>query len=216
VGVAGVSANLPTVAPLVTAASFGPQKQASSSLTNYEISKTIEHIIKSPSSIKGISVAVVVDGSYRQVTASDGTTTREYVPRTEEEMEKYRRMVLAAVGNSSAQNVEVINVPLDTSTVEREREAAAAAQIAQQRDLYFALGKGVVTVVMLAIMFLLIRYILRRMAPALPLPPEGERAARLEMVAREREKAEAGVQDMVDTRPDDVAALLKVWLKEEK
>jgi flagellar M-ring protein FliF len=216
-GVAGVSANLPTVAPLTPAAFGGPQRQSSSSITNYEISRTVEHIIKSPSSIKGISVAVVVDGVYQQVTAPDGTATREYAPRSEEEIEKYRRMVLVAMGNPAAKNVEVINVPLDTSAAEREREGAAAAQVAQRRDLYFALAKGAATIAVLVFIFLLVRYVLRRILPALPARlPEERVGARIDMVTREEADATADVKDMVERRPEDVASLIKVWLKEEK
>ncbi|UCD58326.1 MAG: flagellar M-ring protein FliF [Candidatus Hydrogenedentota bacterium] len=216
-GVAGVSANLPTVAPLTAVSFGGPQRRTSSSITNYEISKTVEHIIKSPSSIKSISVAVAVDGAYRQVTAPDGTTTKEYIPRSKEEIEKYKRMVLAAVGNPVARTVEVINVPLDTSVAEREREMAAAAQAARQRALYLTLGKGAATVAVLVLIFLLVRFMLRQISAALPARlPEEEVGKRIDMLIRERPDAAADVREMVEKRPEDVASLVRTWLKEQR
>ncbi len=215
-GVAGVSANLPTIAPLAPAAFNARQHQASSSTTNFEISRTVEHIIKSPSNIRGISVAVAVDGTYAETTTPDDATRREYVPRTEEELEKYRRMVLAAVGNPAAKNVEVINVPLDTSLSERQRDAAIAAQEAEQRDLYIALGKAMLAIIVLLILFFLVRYILRHAVGAMPpTRPTEEKGARIDMVAKEEDVA-GDVREMVERRPEDVASLIKVWLKEEK
>jgi flagellar M-ring protein FliF len=211
-GIAGVSANLPTAAPL-TQTAYGTQRQSSSSITNFEISKTIEHIIESPSSIKEVSVAVVVDGTYREVTAPDGETRREYTPRSEEELEKYRRMVMAAVGgNPTARNVEVINVPMEAPLEEMEE-----APVEVGRELYLEIAKGVVTVVILLFVFLLVRYILRRVAPAMPsrLPEEGI-GGRIDLVAKETADMTGEVKSMVRKKPEDAASLIKVWLKEGK
>jgi flagellar M-ring protein FliF len=211
-GIAGVSANLPTAAPL-TQTAYGTQRQSSSSITNFEISKTIEHIIESPSSIKEVSVAVVVDGTYREVTAPDGETRREYTPRSEEELEKYRRMVMAAVGgNPTARNVEVINVPMEAPLEEMEE-----APVEVGRELYLEIAKGVVTVVILLFVFLLVRYILRRVALAMPsrLPEEGI-GGRIDLVAKETADMTGEVKSMVRKKPEDAASLIKVWLKEGK
>ncbi|MBI4831241.1 MAG: flagellar M-ring protein FliF, partial [Candidatus Lindowbacteria bacterium] len=222
-GVAGITSNLPTETPLATTSIGGQQRQASSSITNYEISKTIEHIIKSPSSIKGVSVAVVVDGTYKLAPAPDGKTTRQYVPRSDDEIQKYKRMVVAAVGNPTAGTVEVINVPLETT--EAEYQAAAAAQMAERRNLYLIMAKAAATVAALVLLFLLVRYVLRRMFPP-PAPRPGEKGeeakvgARIEMVTKEPEEKEADtaaeLKDMAEKRPEDAATLMKIWLKEEK
>ncbi len=212
-GVAGISANLPTVEPLAsTALVGGPKRDSSSSITNYEISKTIEHIIKSPSSIKSVSVSVVVDGSYKKVTAPDGTVTKEYVPRTEDEMSKYRRMVLAALGNPTTRTAEVINVPLEAPA---ELGYVVAAEEREMRDFYLMLGKGILTIILLAVLFLVIRYVLRR---ALPLPPLYRREVlgeRVDLLAKEEVDPLTEVRRMLDDRPDVLASLIKTWVKEE-
>jgi flagellar M-ring protein FliF len=201
------------MAPLATTSIAGPQRESSSTITNYEISKTIEHIIKSPSSIKSISVSVVVDGTYKLIAGPDGKSTREYVPRSEEEIEKYRRLVLAAVGNPTARNAEIINVPLDASAVEWERQAVA--KVSERRDLYFAITKGAATIAVLLFIFLLVRYILKQVLPVLVLPETkaGERGG---VAAKEEFDVIAEVKEMAEERPDDLASLIKVWVKEEE
>jgi len=213
-GVAGISANLPSVAPLAAASIAGPQREASSTITNFEISKTIAHIIKSPSSIRGISVSVVVDGTYKLATDLEGETTREYVPRADDEIEKYRRMVLAAVGNPATRTVEVINVPLEATVAEWDRLSVARAR--EQRDLYFAIGKGVITIIILVFIFLLVRYIIKRVLPGVMALPGEKVGARVDVVAEEEKNIVAEVKEMADERPDDLADLIKVWVKEEE
>lgn len=215
-GVAGISANLPTVVPLAGASSVeGPTRNATSSVTNYEISKTIEHIIRSPSSIKSVSVSVVVDGTYKIITDAAGTTTREYVPRSEEDVEKYRRMVVAALGSPATHSAEVINVPMDAGVAELERVAAMRDR--EQTDMYLMLGKGVVTVLLLLLIFLMLRYIIRRVLSSRLMVLEQEGIGRrIDQVAEDHADAMAEVQDLAEDRPDDMAALIKVWVKEEE
>lgn len=61
---------------------------------NYEISQTTRDVIKSPGSIKKISVAVLIDGT--QTVAEDGTVT--FAPRPDEELAVLRELVASAVG----------------------------------------------------------------------------------------------------------------------
>jgi flagellar M-ring protein FliF len=216
-GIAGISANLPTATPLATASIGGSQRESSSSITNYEISKTIAHIIRSPSTIKAISASVVVDGTYKRVTDDQGETRREYVPRSEEDIEKYKRLVLASLGNPATRVAEVINVPLDASTADWERIDAAKAR--EQRDVYFAVGKGAITIVILLFIFLVVRYILRHALPErMKLPEESELAAHLiaKKKAGEDIDAMSEVRDLAADRPNDLASLIKVWVKEEE
>ena len=216
-GVAGISANLPTAAPLATASIGGPQRESSSTITNYEISKTIAHIIKSPSTIKAISVSVVVDGTYKRVTSEEGETRREYVPRSEEEIDKYKRLVLASLGNPATRIAEVINVPLDASAADWERIDAAKAS--EQRELYISIGYGGVSIIILIFIFFMVRYILKRVLPErMTISEEEELAARLrieEEGGREVD-AMAEVKELAVDRPNDLASLIKVWVKEEE
>jgi flagellar M-ring protein FliF len=216
-GVAGISANLPTAVPLSTASIGGPQKESSSTITNFEISKTIAHIIKSPSTIKAISVSVVVDGTYELVTDKDGESRREYTPRSEEEIEKYKRLVLASLGNPATRIAEVINVPLDASVADFERIDAAKVRAEQER--YYQIGKLVATAIIALVVILMLRHVFTRVyVERMMLPEEEELAARIRMEeAAEREvDTMAEVKELAVDRPDDLASLIKVWVKEEE
>jgi flagellar M-ring protein FliF len=214
-GVAGVSANLPAVTPLLSAATTaGPKREASSTITNYEISKTIEHIIKSPSSIKSVSVSAVVDGSYEQVTAPDGTVTKKYIPRTEDEIEKYRRMILAALGNPATRTAEVINVPLEAPPP--EAEYGVSVQERERWDFYVMLAKGLITIILLVLVFLVVRSLLRRALPAFPVYTRERVGARVDMVAKEEVDPLEEVREILDERPEILASLIRTWVKEEE
>ena len=76
---------------------------------NYEISKQVISQVRKNGVIKRLSVAVIVDGNYKL--AENGK--KEYVPRTEKELELLTTLVRSAVGfdASRGDTVEVINLP---------------------------------------------------------------------------------------------------------
>ncbi|WDT80112.1 MAG: hypothetical protein MPW14_23900 [Candidatus Manganitrophus sp.] len=81
-------------------------------MINYEISKTVSRIIEPFGTIKKLSVAALVDGTYE---AAEGDTPRKYLPRNAEEMAKLEELVKKAMGFSAERQdqVEVVNVPLN-------------------------------------------------------------------------------------------------------
>ena len=62
-------------------------KDQSNIISNYEISKSVEHIIHSVGTIKRLTVAAMVNGSYK-VIEREGEKVLEYSPRSDEEMQK--------------------------------------------------------------------------------------------------------------------------------
>ena len=62
--------------------------------TNYEISKTIRSYVRESGTVKRLSVAVLIDGTYTQ--DADGEYT--YQPRSDDEIEKFTALVRTAVG----------------------------------------------------------------------------------------------------------------------
>ncbi|NTU60522.1 MAG: hypothetical protein HGA98_05640, partial [Deltaproteobacteria bacterium] len=77
---------------------------------NYEISKKVTRVQKSQGSLKRLTVAVAVDGTYR---AAQGKKEREFVPRTADELTKIRSLVEKAVGVDAARGdqIEVTSIP---------------------------------------------------------------------------------------------------------
>ncbi|WIJ26103.1 flagellar basal-body MS-ring/collar protein FliF [Devosia sp. RR2S18] len=84
------------------------QGSTTEEITNYEISKTTQTTATEAGSVKRLSVAVVVDGTY--ATDAEGNTT--YTPRTADEIAQILTLVRSAVGFSETRgdSVEVVNM----------------------------------------------------------------------------------------------------------
>jgi flagellar M-ring protein FliF len=80
-------------------------------MVNNELSKTTTRVVAPTGEIKKLSVAVLVDGTY-QVGAKG---ERQYVPRSAEELAKYREIVKSAVGfnESRGDRVDVADAHFD-------------------------------------------------------------------------------------------------------
>jgi flagellar M-ring protein FliF len=115
-GVAGVDANLPEREK----ASDQPRQEGTSEneeTVNYEVTKTVTRTVVPVGEIEHLSVAVLVDGTYKQVPAADGQKpTTEYVPRTADEITRFTALVKRAVGFDAdrGDDVEVVSLPFAT------------------------------------------------------------------------------------------------------
>lgn len=89
-----------------------------SSVTNYEINKTVETIVGEVGNVKTLSVSVFVDGRYAPPTGGGDPV---YTPLSEEELNQIQRVVRTAIGidTSRGDRIEVVNMQF------REREAPA-------------------------------------------------------------------------------------------
>lgn len=114
-GIPGVLSNQPGQGG--SSASGGGQvlSQKQVETTNYEISRTMNRISQPGGEIKNISVAVLVDGTYKK--EKDKTV---YSPRTEEEIKKYNEVVKAAIGFNRERGDQVIvdNVAFESAVEE--------------------------------------------------------------------------------------------------
>ncbi len=111
-GVPGVQSNLPGKrAGRSTADKAGLRKQTET--INYEISKTVSHVVKPTGTIKRLTVAVLVDGTYLK---DEKSGEMKYVPRTEEDLKSYEEIIKKAVGYSveRGDELKVINMAFHT------------------------------------------------------------------------------------------------------
>lgn len=90
-------------------------------LKNYEISKVVKSLVKAPGEIKQISVAILVDGTYKK---DPNTKELTYSPRTKEELEQIANLVKSAIGFKKERNdkVEVINMKFQDELLKDEPE----------------------------------------------------------------------------------------------
>ena len=89
---------------------------------NYEVSKVIEDFVEPVREIKRISVAVLLDGSYKTVVDENKEETEQYVPRSEEELAKFRALVEKAMGFSKIRGdqLEIVNLPFEQMKIAKE------------------------------------------------------------------------------------------------
>ncbi len=89
---------------------------------NYEFSKTHETYVSNSGNVKRLSVAVLVNGRYKQSKNSDGEITSSYEPRSEEELNQIAALVKSAVGYNEDRGdiVEVQNVQLAAKPIIHE------------------------------------------------------------------------------------------------
>ena len=135
---------------------------------NYEISKTTETAVSEAGSIKRLSVAVVVDGIY----ATDASGNSSYQPRSADQLAQIQALVRTAAGinDTRGDQVEVVNMQF------AERPELSAAGTAQpdlfdftRDDIMSAAQMGVTLLIALALIFFIMRPLLKRV-----LAPEGQ------------------------------------------
>lgn len=119
-GAVTVANNLPGLPNGGEAAQAGSKNNRTEETTNYEITKTVETLVREGGEIEKLSISVLVDGSYAPDTAAtkpkdapaDWAAPLKYTPRTAEELTKIAALVKSAVGydESRGDTVEVVNM----------------------------------------------------------------------------------------------------------
>ncbi|MBK8945011.1 MAG: flagellar M-ring protein FliF [Ignavibacteriae bacterium] len=91
------------------------------STTNYELSKTIEHMIAGTGSIKRITLAAVINGVKSEVQNGEETTIVNE-PRSEEQLQQLELLLRQAVGIDPTRNdeVSIVSIPFETNNLESE------------------------------------------------------------------------------------------------
>ena len=94
---------------------------------NYEIGKVINHIDDPVGELTRISIAVLVDGTYKRIEKKRGQFEWEYIPRTAEEMTKFENIVKRAVNFNSnrGDEVDIVNIPFETTKLAEEETTDA-------------------------------------------------------------------------------------------
>jgi flagellar M-ring protein FliF len=189
------------------------------SLANYEIDKSVEHIIHKVGTIKRLTVAVMVDGRYTR--GEKGA--RVYNPRTPEEITSFETMVKNAVGYdlTRGDQVSVINVQFDDESrifSEQEKELSEKDEFWRRIINYTAL------VLIIVVAFVILRSVAKTLGEVMnpPIPEveipninntEEEIVDVPLNVSRSNELLEK-VEMMTENDPQSVVRIIKDWLNE--
>ena len=131
---------------------FGTMSKTEETI-NYEISKVVRNKVKNTGTIKRLTAAVLVDGTYKK--ENDAYV---YQPRTPEEMEQIAALVRSAVGYDANRGdmVEVENLQFATFTNEVEDVAEKLYMGFSKEELMrMAEGLGVAIVAILVILLVI-------------------------------------------------------------
>ena len=118
-GIPGIQSNLPESSPAQNQTTEGENATFAKkeSTVNYEIGKLTSRTLDPVGGIERVSVAVMVDGTYRSNPIENGEPEWTYVPRSAEELTKIENLVKSAVNfvADRGDKVEVVNIPFETN-----------------------------------------------------------------------------------------------------
>ena len=188
---------------------FGHRGERRDESQTYEVSKVVSHTVAPLGGVKSLSVAVLVDGTYRD---EDGT--RVFVPRTDAELATLKALVASAVGFSESRGdrLEVTSAPFQAAmTQPRATLVARAAEWAP-----IVAGRVFGMTLALGVLWLLVRLV-QAAAVAATAP-----AVRTRLGSAERDDAEGrtGVlarenEALARQDPEHAAQLVRQWLLED-
>ncbi len=197
-------------------------------ITNYELNKTVEHIIHAVGTIERLSIAVLVDGIYTPMEGTGGETELIYQPREQDELERLAAIVRSAVGFDIERDdqIEMVNIAFDRQNLEDEQDRLDAIYV---RDLYLDIARKVGYLVLAALLFLFLRKRLRRLFVTLnQLVPPPSRTA--QPATREQQPVAATeppvytetrqrsmineMQDAAKEKPEEIARVIRTMMVE--
>lgn len=209
-----------------------PPSTRSNTVINYEVNKTIEHIVENVGNIKRLSVAAIINDK-PITTEVNGEKKTEYKQRDAEEMSRLTEITKRAVGFTPTRNddISVVNLPFGNEGTEglmtQEENNQKWDGIAVKVFLVLAM---IIAVIIVRLLLNRVRFqvdssevlwgtrIAGNLSPAQPdyskvrLPPaESEVSLEVAMKTQRREQ----ISNYIKKQPDEASRLLKVWLADE-
>ena len=222
-GVPGTRSNVPNED---TPESKNGQKEAKrkSETVNYEVNRKVSKVIEPSGTIKRLSVAVLVDGTYESIVNADTEeTTSKYVPRSEEEMAKLVESIKKAVGFSDKRGdqIEVVNQPFDNTPLDTDAKSTVTAVEEFLMTWGGYLKPLVFFLLGLSVLLLVVRPLVKNIieppvSPAAALPQGlpatvGELEAQEEVITPEQQAVQLAIAN-----PQAAAFVIREWIKEEE
>ncbi len=207
-----------------TSGDSSPSSNRSNTITNYEVNKVVERIVENQGNIKRLTVAVTVNGKEKTVDVN-GEKITELVPRTQEELTKITEIVKRAVGYNTLRNDEITveYIPFATN-VQNEEFYHKESPLTDWNDLI----KYVLIFLAMAGAFFLLRSMLSKLRVSnFSIEkgyPDGINSyysrGRIDGMGSDLQQIDMQskkmmIADYVDSKPQETAKLLKVWLAEE-
>ena len=134
---------------------------------NYEISKSTKTLVQDAGTVKKLSVAVVVDGTY----TNDASGARNYAPRSEADMANITALVRSAVGFNEARGdqVQVTNMRFaEPEVTPGEDGSSSEPLLGIESAMWFKLAQILILSITALLVFLLVvKPLIRRLTTPL-------------------------------------------------
>jgi flagellar M-ring protein FliF len=132
-------------------------KQHNDETVNYEISKTVRVTQNPVGTVLKLSVAAVLDGTYKREKNDKGIMQAVYVPRAPEDLARFATIVRQAMGYSADREdqVSVESIPFSSGDV-WTREGETAGFGFKWTDLKTEYGRPVANILMILLLFLFV------------------------------------------------------------
>jgi flagellar M-ring protein FliF len=172
----------------------------------YQVSRTRSRTVVPVGAVTQLSVAVLVDGAYR-----DEAGTRVFVPRSDEEIGRLKALVVSAVGADDARGdrVEVTSAPFQGA------EALVAPAVFDQVAVWVpaVLGRLTSVVLVVGVLLFVVRPLVRQLGAA---PAPTRRAFRGLFLDRESAVSDLAQENvaLAQQNPERAAQLVRQWLLE--
>jgi flagellar M-ring protein FliF len=160
-----VANNLPAGQSQQTSPLVNTSKSARNEETqNFEITRTVRNLTREPGSIRRLSVAVLIDGSYSF--NSDGV--RVYAPRVQKELEQIEGLVKSAVGWDGQRGDQVDVVNMQFASFEDDAKPPRTFLGLERQELIKIAEILVLGVVGALVLLLVVRPLISRLFEAVP------------------------------------------------
>jgi len=189
-------------------------------VTNYEINRTVQHVVNSVGNIEKLWVSILVDGIYEEV-EGEGGLQEQYTPRSREELDQIASIVKGAVGFDTQRNdlLEIASAPFTRQEYDYSESFFSNERI----DEWLRIGGKVIFLAFAVIAFVKIR---KRFAEFMERQRiEGKRRAAHRQAQRKREdlipkigeepKLADHLKEIAKQKPDEIAKVVKTMMAEE-
>jgi flagellar M-ring protein FliF len=161
-GIPGTQSNTASAPPQPPGST--PERLRQSEVTNYEVSKLTRHTVQPKGTVNRISVAVILDHKAVYTKGADGKVKTTFQPRTQEDLDAYRELVLAAVGFDKERGdvITLENVPFYTDSRPEEDQPPQPWYVKWQPYLLTGIKYTAFILLFLLVYFILFRPIKKR------------------------------------------------------
>ncbi len=189
-------------------------------VTNYEINRTVQHVVNSVGNIEKLWVSILVDGVYEEV-GGEGGLQEQYTPRSREDLDQIASIVKGAVGFDAQRNdvLEIASAPFTRQEYDYSESFFSNERI----DEWLRMGGKLILLALAAIVFLKMR---KRFTGFMERQRiEAKRRAADREAQRKRDELMPRIQDeprladhlkeIAKQKPDEIARVVKTMMAEE-